>query len=278
MRRVDVSTDGGRTYKEAELQQPVLRHAHTRFRFPWKWNGEEAVLQSRCTDERGEVQPTIAEAAKNLGVTPEYFYEADHFNGIQPWKVSRDGSVHNALASSFLTATIALSTCVPALAQGPTYQLGRTPSAEEIKASDTAVSPDGKELPPGSGTASDGAKVFAQKCAACHGPDAMGTALARGLVPLGNTKPVKLEWSLVPYATTVWDFINRAMPQSKPGSLTADEVYAVTAFVLFRNGIIKEADVLDARSLPKIRMPNRDNFLPADPAKVSAKRPFGYYP
>jgi len=98
VRRVDVSTDGGRTYKEAELQQPVLRHAHTRFRFPWKWNGEEAVLQSRCTDERGEVQPTIAEAAKNLGVTPEYFYDADHFNGIQPWKVSRDGSVHNALA------------------------------------------------------------------------------------------------------------------------------------------------------------------------------------
>jgi len=179
---------------------------------------------------------------------------------------------------SFLVATIALSACVTALAQGPTYQLGRTPSQEEIKASDTAVSPDGKELPPGSGTAGEGAQVFAQKCAACHGPTAMGTALARGLVPLGNTKPVKLEWSLVPYATTVWDFINRAMPQSKPGSLTAKEVYAVTAFVLFRNGIIKETDVLDARSLPQIRMPNRDNFLPKDPGKVSGKRPFGYYP
>ena len=97
VRRVDVSTDGGRTYKEAELQQPVLRYAHTRFRFPWKWNGEEAVLQSRCTDERGEVQPTILEAAKNLGVTPEYFFDADHFNGIQPWKVNRDGSIQNAI-------------------------------------------------------------------------------------------------------------------------------------------------------------------------------------
>ena len=97
VRRVDVSTDGGRTYKEAELQQPVLRYAHTRFRFPWRWNGEEAVLQARCTDERGEVQPTIAEAAKNLGVTTDYFYQADHFNGIQPWKVNRDGSVQNAL-------------------------------------------------------------------------------------------------------------------------------------------------------------------------------------
>jgi sulfane dehydrogenase subunit SoxC len=97
VKRVDVSTDGGRTYKEAELQQPVLRYAHTRFRFPWRWNGEEAVLQSRCTDERGEVQPTILEAARNLKVTPEYFYEADHFNGIQPWKVTRDGSIQNAI-------------------------------------------------------------------------------------------------------------------------------------------------------------------------------------
>ena len=97
MRKVEVSTDGGRTYKEAELQQPVLRYAHTRFRYPWQWTGEEAVLQSRCTDERGEVQPTIHEAAKNLGVTPRYFYDADHFNGIQPWKVTRDGSVQNAI-------------------------------------------------------------------------------------------------------------------------------------------------------------------------------------
>ena len=97
VRRVEVSVDGGRTYKDAELQQPVLRFAHTRFRFPWRWNGEEAILQSRCTDERGEVQPTIAEAAKNLKVTPEYFYEADHFNGIQPWRVNRDGSIQSAL-------------------------------------------------------------------------------------------------------------------------------------------------------------------------------------
>ena len=97
VRKVEISTDGGRTYKEAELQQPVLRYAHTRFRYPWRWNGDEAVLQSRCTDERGEVQPTIHEAAKNLGVTPAYFYDADHFNGIQPWRVTRDGSIQNAI-------------------------------------------------------------------------------------------------------------------------------------------------------------------------------------
>jgi len=181
--------------------------------------------------------------------------------------------------SRLLTATLALSTCVTTLAQGPTYQLGRTPSAEEIKSRDIAISPEGKELPPGRGTAVEGAAIYTQKCAACHGPNAAGSALHRGLVPLGNAKPVKIPFSLVPYATTVWDFINRAMPQTRPGSLTPDEVYAVTAYVLFRNDVIKETDVLDATSLPKVRMPNRDNFLPVQPEwSPKGKRPFGYYP
>ena len=99
------------------------------------------------------------------------------------------------------------------------------------------------------------------------------------LAPGRSVGSYEIPWSLVPYATTVWDFINRAMPQSKPGSLTSDEVYAVTAYVLYRNDVIKDTDVLDATSLPKIRMPNRDNFLPAQPEwNPKAKRPFGYYP
>jgi mono/diheme cytochrome c family protein len=182
-------------------------------------------------------------------------------------------------SSSLLTAVIVLSSCVPALAQGRTYQLGSTPSEEEIKAKDTAISPVGKQLPPGSGTAKEGAVVFAQKCAACHGSNGDGGGLTRGIVPLGNAKPVKLPFSLVPYATTVWDFINRAMPQSKPGSLTPNEVYAATAYVLYRNEVIKETDVLDSTTLPKVRMPNRDNFIPPQPGwKPGQKRPFGYYP
>jgi S-disulfanyl-L-cysteine oxidoreductase SoxD len=182
-------------------------------------------------------------------------------------------------SSSVLSIMIILSVCVTAPAQGRTYQMGSTPGAEEIKARDTAISPDGKELPPGSGTAKEGAVLFAQKCAGCHGPNGDGGGLTRGIVPLGNAKPVKLPISLVPYATTVWDFINRAMPQSKPGSLTPDEVYAATAYVLYRNEVIKETDVLDAKSLPKIRMPNRDNFIPPQPGwKPGEKRPFGYYP
>ena len=178
-----------------------------------------------------------------------------------------------------LAAAFAILASVTTRAQGPTYQLGRTPTSEEIKARDIAISPDGRELPPGRGTAVEGAAIYTQKCAACHGPNATGSALHRGLVPLGNAKPVKIGFSLVPYATTVWDFINRAMPQTRPGSLTPDEVYAVTAYVLFRNDVIKETDVLDAMSLPKVRMPNRDNFLPTQPEwNAKAKRPFGYYP
>jgi sulfane dehydrogenase subunit SoxC len=101
IRRVEVSTDGGRTWKDAQLHDPVARKAHTRFSSPWNWSGEEAVLQSRCTDDQGVVQPTMAEVAKLWGVEVDYFRKTSlivgDFNAIQPWKVSRDGSVQNAL-------------------------------------------------------------------------------------------------------------------------------------------------------------------------------------
>ena len=104
VRRVEVSTDGGRTWKDAQLQGPVHRKAHTRFRFPWTWDGEEVVLQSRCTDEWGEVQPMLAELEKIWGVNHDYWLSTtnriQHFNASQPWKVTRDGSVHNAIWES----------------------------------------------------------------------------------------------------------------------------------------------------------------------------------
>jgi cytochrome c len=183
-------------------------------------------------------------------------------------------------SSRLLTAaTIVLSASATALAQGPTYRLGTTPTAEEIKARDSAVSPQGSELPPGTGTVKQGAVVYAQKCQACHGPNGTGTKLHRGLIPLGNAKPVKIPGSLVPYATTVWDFINRAMPSTKPGSLTPDEVYATTAYVLFLNDIISENDVVNATTLPQIRMPNRDNFLAVEiDWRPGQRRPLGHYP
>src|SRR5712691_12305951 len=102
IRRVEVSTDGGRSWKDAKLQTPVLPKAHTRFTLDWTWNGEEAVLQSRCTDERGEVQPSLAELNKNWGITDmaaQKTSRAIHINAIQPWRVDRDGSVHDAMFS-----------------------------------------------------------------------------------------------------------------------------------------------------------------------------------
>jgi cytochrome c len=187
----------------------------------------------------------------------------------------RTGFIFRLIAA----AAIALFASVTVFAQGPTYRFGTPPTAEQIKASDTAISPEGKELPPGSGTVKDGETVYTQKCAACHGPNGTGTKLHRGLIPLGNAKPVKIEGSLVPYATTVWDFINRAMPWTKPGSLTPNEVYAVTAYVLFINNVIKETDVLDATTLPKVQMPNRDRFLAVELNwKPGQKRPLGHYP
>ncbi|MBI4464248.1 MAG: molybdopterin-dependent oxidoreductase, partial [Acidobacteria bacterium] len=102
IRRVEVSTDGGRSWKDAQLQEPVLPLAHTRFRSPWTWNGEETLLQSRCTDERGDIQPSLAEMGRIWGGKPEDLLlnsRVTCWNAIQPWKVTHDGSLHNAMFS-----------------------------------------------------------------------------------------------------------------------------------------------------------------------------------
>ncbi|MFQ6674533.1 MAG: molybdopterin-dependent oxidoreductase, partial [Fidelibacterota bacterium] len=101
VRRVEVSTDGGRSWKDAQLQEPIHRMAHTRFRFPWDWDGQENLIMSRCTDEWGDVQPSRAELERIWGVNSKYWLTTEnriqHYNAIQPWRVSRDGSVHNAM-------------------------------------------------------------------------------------------------------------------------------------------------------------------------------------
>ena len=166
---------------------------------------------------------------------------------------------------NFFVAVLALAACVSALAQTPTFDVGRTPSAEEIRAWDISIGPAGKELPPGSGTAQEGGKIYEQKCAVCHGPDGTGGkahALAGGQGTLTTLKPAKTVGSYWPFATTIWDYINRAMPLGAAGTLSADQVYALTAFILYRNSIVQENDVMDAKSLPKVPMPNRNGFVP----------------
>jgi cytochrome c len=118
-----------------------------------------------------------------------------------------------------------------------------------------------------SGTVAAGREVFVGQCARCHGPKAqgdVGPALVGGQGTLASVRPVKTVGSFWPYATTVWDYINRAMPFDKPGLLKPSEVYAVSAYILNLNGIISDSDVMDSKTLPKVKMPNRDGFV-ADP-------------
>jgi mono/diheme cytochrome c family protein len=169
---------------------------------------------------------------------------------------------------------------VSALAQSATYGVGRTPSAEEIRALDISIGPTGQELPPGRGTPNEGAQVYRAKCAGCHGATGLeGKApnLKSKVAPdvelwrRGRILPLR-----APFATTVWDYINRAMPLNREGTLTADEVYALTAFLLNINGVIPEGEVLDAQSLPKVKMPIGNRYAPLPEWKPRTPRLKGY--
>ena len=156
------------------------------------------------------------------------------------------------------------------------YDFGRVATPEEIKGWDIDVSPDGAGLPPGRGDARQGAAIFAEKCASCHGPHGEGKPMDRlvgGAGTLRDKKPEKTVGSFWPYATTLFDFVRRAMPLNAPQSLTPDEVYAVSAYVLFLNGIVPQDAMLDADTLAEIKMPNRDGFVSAFPSPGSAPKP-----
>ncbi len=172
---------------------------------------------------------------------------------------------HLARGAAFVVAALWLA--VPTVAQSPTFGVGRTPTPEEIRDLGSAIAPDGTGLPGGAGSVAEGRAVFAAQCARCHGPTGEGDVGARlvgGQGTLRSPRPLKTVGSFWPYATTLWDYVNRAMPFDKPGLLGPAEVYAVSAFILNLNGIIDDRQVLDAASLPKVRMPNRDGFV-ADP-------------
>lgn len=165
--------------------------------------------------------------------------------------------------NNFLVAVVALSACAAASAQTNKYaNVGKPATAEEIQAMDLTILPSGKGLPPGKGTAKEGARIYAAYCSICHGATGKeGGPLAPKLI--GDTTYERGPVTSWPFATSIWDYVNRAMPRYNERVLKPDQVYAVTAFLLFRSGIIKEDDVMDSKSLAEVQMPNRNGWVPA---------------
>ena len=183
-------------------------------------------------------------------------------------------SMRCSFCSLFVPAMILASAAV-GLAQGPPYGLGRAPSEEELRPWDATIGPNGEGLPPGSGTAKQGEAVYARRrCGECHGPTGAEGPAPRLVGPLRSDNYPASTGSLqgntwtgrgianFPFAPLIWSFINKAMPLNQRGYLTPDEVYSLTAYLLHINGIIGETDLMDAKALREVRMPNRDGYVP----------------
>jgi len=176
----------------------------------------------------------------------------------------------NSWTKSVFLAGSLIATVAAAPASAERFNFGTTPSASEIAAIDIDAMPDGRGLPPGSGSPAKGAEIYAEKCAACHGEKLEGVAATGGAAliggrgSIGTPKTKKTVESYWPYASTLFDYVRRAMPFNEPGSLSNDEIYAVSAYVLSMGKVIGDKDVMDAKTLPKVNMPNKDGFI-ADP-------------
>ena len=177
------------------------------------------------------------------------------------------------MSTHSLTAVVMVLLALGTYASGAareTPNLGRPATPAEIAGWDISIPPDGTGLPPGSGTPAQGAIVYTRKCLPCHGEKGAGKPndpLVGGQGTLTSTSPVRTIGSYWPYATTVFDYVRRAMPYTESKSLTNEEVYAVTAYLLHLNGIIGAQDAMNAQTLPQVKMPNRDNFMVVYPTK-----------
>ncbi len=176
-------------------------------------------------------------------------------------------SFRNLIAGA---ALLTMGGIVAAHAEPPGYyKIGATPSAAQIDAWSIAIPPDGSRLPPGSGTVDQGGDIFGAECAACHGAFGEGVAaypkLVGGVSDTGTGNVPKTVGAYWPYATTLWDYINRSMPFYAPHSLKPDQVYALSAWILNMNGIVPDNFVADAKSITAVKMPNRNGFILKDP-------------
>ena len=169
-----------------------------------------------------------------------------------------------------LAIAIGILALAAATVHAQTPQLGKPISQADLAEWDINILPDGNNLPPGSGTPAAGAKIYAEKCALCHGDNGRGGHAARliGGPPKASLDGGKTIANYWPYATTLFDFIRRAMPFTQPRSLTDDEVYALVAYLLAENKLIGENDEINAKTLPQLHMPNRDNFVVQFPDRM----------
>ncbi len=176
--------------------------------------------------------------------------------------------------SKLVVVLLALS-CV-AYADEQHVSLGLPATAEDIAKVYWSITPDGENLPPGKGTAKQGEPLYVTHCSGCHGEGGKGNvarALVGGAGSLQSKQPVKSIGSYWPYATTVFDYVRRSIPYTAPMSLSNDEYYAITAYLLHINGIISRNQAIGAKSLPKVKMPNRDGFVLAYHASRSLRLP-----
>jgi S-disulfanyl-L-cysteine oxidoreductase SoxD len=202
-------------------------------------------------------QPTRAAFAAERGLRGIY-----HYNAIASWRIDEKGDATNVCLSVSRSAR----GCSWRLPPWQAPQFGQPIAPADIAPWDISIGPDGAGLPPGRGTATQGESVSAANCQACHGERGAGgpnDALVGGIDSLVPGKaPVKTVGNYWPYATTLFDYVRRAMPFQESKSLTGDELYAVSAYILNLNGIVGTNDVLDAQSLPKVAMPDREGFIP----------------
>jgi cytochrome c len=278
VRRVDVSTDGGRSWRTARLQEPVMAKCLTRFSLDWQWDGKPALIQSRAVDETGYVQPTYRQLRAVRGTRSIY-----HNNACRPGSWRRAGRC--AMCSSrsgrwvvgavlALAAVGAAAQAARAAAPGSYPGIGRPATAKELAAWDIDVRADFKGLPAGSGSVARGMEVWEAKCASCHGvfgesnevfqPIVGGTTAAdirtgRVAALADNSYPGRTTLMKLTSVSTLWDYIRRAMPWNAPKSLTIEEVYASTAYILHLGGIVPESFVLSDRNMAEVQrlLPNR---------------------
>ncbi len=177
---------------------------------------------------------------------------------------------------SIVTTTVIAALLLTPAAGADSPNLGTPISAADLAPWDLTVMPDGTGLPSGSGTAAQGKPLFATYCALCHGENGKGGIVEAVVVdhppPLTGPGSVKGIANFWPVSTTLFDFIRRAMPYTAPTTLTSDQVYALTAYLLNMNGVIGEGDIMNATTLPQVRMPNRDNFFPEFPKLMPTVR------